>query len=71
MYDERIMDVMGEGRFDELTHFPEKLLRSAAECGHRSFCIMAGALEGIDVKAERISHEDVFGVGYGICIYRV
>lgn len=71
VYDERIMDVMGEGRFDELTHFPEKLLRSAAECGHRSFCIMAGALEDIDVKAERLSHEDVFGVGYGICIYRV
>ena len=71
VYDERIMDVMGKGRFDELTHFPDELLENAAECGHRSFCIMAGFLEGYDVKPKALSHEDVFGVGYGVCTYEM
>ena len=30
---------------------------------------MAGALDSLAVKAERLSHEGPFGVGYGICIY--
>ncbi|MBP5166615.1 MAG: AmmeMemoRadiSam system protein A, partial [Oscillospiraceae bacterium] len=34
-----------------------------------SFVIMAGALDGMSVRAERLSHEDVTGVGYGICSF--
>jgi AmmeMemoRadiSam system protein A len=30
---------------------------------------MAGALDGKSVKAEQLSHEDVTGVGYGICTF--
>ena len=36
---------------------------------HRSFVIMAGALDGYAVKATQLSHEDVTGVGYGICTF--
>ena len=68
-YDERIMDVMGRGAFGELFDFSEDFCDKAAECGHRSFTIMAGALDGLEVKTERLSHQGVFGVGYGICIY--
>ena len=32
---------------------------------------MAGALDGLKVKTERLSHQGTFGVGYGICIYEV
>ncbi|MBR6187336.1 MAG: AmmeMemoRadiSam system protein A, partial [Clostridia bacterium] len=39
-------------------------------CGHRSFVMMSGALDGQAVEAERLSHEDVTGVGYGICSFR-
>lgn len=70
-YDERIMDVMGRAAFDELLDFDESFCEKAAECGHRSFCILAGALDGKRLKTERLSHEDTFGVGYGICTYRV
>ncbi|MBO6158036.1 MAG: AmmeMemoRadiSam system protein A [Firmicutes bacterium] len=66
-YDERIMDVMGRGAFGELFDFSEDFCNKAAECGHRSFVIMAGALDGRGVRAEALSHEDVTGVGYGIC----
>ena len=71
VYDEKIMDVMGRGAFDELTGFDEKLLDEAAECGHRSFTIMGGAMKGEKLSIEKLSHEDVTGVGYGICTYMV
>ena len=70
-YDERIMDVMGRAAFDELLDFDETFCDKAAECGHRSFCIMAGALDGLAVEAKRLSHEGTFGVGYGVCTYLV
>ena len=70
-YDERIMDVMGRGAFGELFDFSEDFCDKAAECGHSSFTIMAGALDGLKVKAERLSHQGTFGVGYGICTYEV
>ena len=70
-YDERIMDVMGRAAFDELLDFDESFCDKAAECGHRSFCIMAGALDGLCVEAQKLSHEGTFGVGYGVCTYRV
>ena len=68
-YDERIMDVCGRASFDELFDFDEAFCEKAAECGHRSFVIMAGALDGSAVKATRLSHQDVTGVGYGICTF--
>lgn len=68
-YDERIMDVCGRAAFGELFDFDETFCDRAAECGHRSFVIMAGALDGLSVKAEKLSHEDVTGVGYGICTF--
>lgn len=68
-YDERIMDVMERSSFGELFEFTEAFCDKAAECGHRSFVIMAGAFNGIDVKSEVLSHEDVTGVGYGICCF--
>lgn len=68
-YDERIMDVAGRAAFGELFDFSEDFCRKAAECGHRSFVIMAGALDGIKVDSEVYSHQDVTGVGYGIASF--
>lgn len=70
-YDERIMDVMEKGTFEKLFDFSEDFCDKAGECGHRSFTIMAGALDRIKVEAERLSYEGPFGVGYGICSYQV
>ena len=68
-YDERIMDVMGNADFGRLLEFDSAFCDKAAECGHRSFVIMAGAFDGVSVKAEKLSHQDVTGVGYGICTF--
>lgn len=69
IYDKRIMDTMSQANFNELLEYDEVFLDKAAECGHRSFTIMAGALDGIEVKPTFLSHEDITGVGYGICTF--
>ncbi|MBO4837946.1 MAG: AmmeMemoRadiSam system protein A [Lachnospiraceae bacterium] len=68
-YDRRIMDVCGRAAFGDLFEFDELFCEKAAECGHRSFVIMAGAFDGLRVKTEVLSHQDVTGVGYGICTF--
>ena len=68
-YDKKIMDVMGSGNFAELFSFKDTFLEEAAECGHRSFVLMAGALDGLAVKAEKLSYEGPFGVGYGVTLF--
>ncbi len=69
VYDEKIMDVCSHANFKELFAFPDVLLEKAAECGHPSFTMMAGALDGISVDTTTLSHEDVTGVGYGLCYF--
>ena len=64
-YDEKIMKTMGTAAFDELFDYPHAFLDAAMECGHRSFVIMAGALDGIALSTHVYSHEAPFGVGYG------
>ena len=68
-YDARIMDVMGRASFGELLDFDSRFCEKAAECGHRSFVIMAGVFDGMSVKSSMLSHQDVTGVGYGICTF--
>ena len=69
VYDEKIMKAAAECDFGGMLEFDPAFLDKAAECGHRSFVIMAGAFDGLDVKSEVLSHQDVTGVGYGICIF--
>ena len=68
-YDKRIMDVCSRAAFGELFDFEDSFCERAAECGHRSFTIMAGVLDGLSVNPTVLSHEDVTGVGYGICSF--
>lgn len=70
-YDSRIMRVMGQASFGELLEFGEDFCEKAGECGHRSFTILAGALDCTGVHSESLSYEGPFGVGYGVCTYEV
>ena len=68
-YDMQIMGTMGHARFGELLEYDPVLLERSEECGHRSFVMMAGALDGTAVIPHAYSHEATFGVGYGIVTY--
>lgn len=69
VYDERLMEAMSHADFLSLFDFSEDFCDAAAECGHRSFCIMAGLLDRTKVIPEKLSYEGPFGVGYGICAF--
>ncbi|NLC32518.1 MAG: AmmeMemoRadiSam system protein A [Clostridiales bacterium] len=69
MYDARVMDILSRGAFGELLGMPEGLCEQAGECGQRSFLIMAGCFDGLQVAARQLSYEDVTGVGYGVVLF--
>ena len=71
VYDERIMKDMGNADFMSLLDYDETFCEKAAECGHRSFTMMAGAFDGYDVTPHELSYEGPFGVGYGVCTFDV
>lgn len=51
--------------------FDEEFSEAAAECGLRSFIIMAGALDGKSVTPELLSYEGPFGVGYAVAAFTI
>lgn len=69
VYDERIMRDMGDGNFSSLLDYDEDFTEQAAQCGHRSFLVMGGAIDGEGLEPKRLSYEGPFGVGYGVCAY--
>ncbi|MBR6259216.1 MAG: AmmeMemoRadiSam system protein A [Oscillospiraceae bacterium] len=70
-YDRQIEEIMSTGDFSRLLTMNAGFCDKAAECGQRSFQIMAGALDGLSVTPELLSHEGPFGVGYGVAVFTV
>ena len=69
VFDAECMAALGAGDFLRLLSIDSALSEGAAECGLRSFWIMAGALDRREVRAERLSYEGPFGVGYGVAAF--
>ncbi len=65
-YDKKIMEYASKADFMNLLLMKEEFCELAGECGQRSFCMMAGVLDGIEVQAKQLSYEGPFGVGYGV-----
>jgi hypothetical protein len=59
------------GDFYTFLAFDMDFCDNAAECGLRSFIIMAGALDGKAVKSELLSYEGPFGVGYAVAAFEI
>lgn len=68
VFDELACRALGEGAFLDLLTADPGLCERAAECGLRSFQIMAGALDRTPVTSELLSYEAPFGVGYGVAV---
>ena len=68
-YDQMIIDSCSRGDFLSLLKSDVHFCNKASECGHRSFIMMSGVLDGYQVESKYFSHEDVTGVGYGIFSY--
>lgn len=70
-FDRRIMEILSSGDFEKMLELDPVFCEGAAECGLRSFVIMAGALDGRAVRTEKLSYEGPFGVGYGVAAFEV
>lgn len=70
-FDSQVMENLGGANFLQLLTMDDKLCSRAAECGLRSFWIMAGALDKKVVRAENLSYQGTFGVGYGVVYFNV
>ncbi|SDP80497.1 AmmeMemoRadiSam system protein A [Selenomonas ruminantium] len=69
VFDERMGTCFRTGDFLQLLTTPAELADSAAECGLRSFWIMAGALDRHQVEAKLLAQEGPFGVGYAVATF--
>ncbi len=70
-FDLQLMDILREGRIIDLFNMDQILINEAAECGLRSLYILAGALDGKEAKADILSYEGPFGVGYGVARFNI
>lgn len=70
-FDQEVTQAMKEGDFLKFMEFQPDFCEAAAECGLKSFIIMAGALSGKAVSSEFFSYEGIFGVGYALCEFKI
>lgn len=70
-FDEAVTGPMASGDFLQFLTMDPTLCERAAECGLRAFQIMAGALDGLAVQPQLLSHEGPFGVGYAVALFPV
>lgn len=68
-FDELVTGAFAKGDFLALLTVDPSLAERAAECGLRSFQMMAGALDRTSVTAELLSYEGPYGVGYGVAAF--
>ncbi|MBQ3267396.1 MAG: AmmeMemoRadiSam system protein A [Atopobiaceae bacterium] len=69
VFDARITDDFARYDLLDVLCMDPSLAERAAECGLRSFQMMAGALDRTAVRAELLSYEGPFGVGYGVAAF--
>ena len=70
-FDKEVMENLGGADFLKLLTMDNTVCNRAAECGLRSFWIMAGALDRKNITAEKLSYEGTFGVGYGVVWFNI
>lgn len=63
-FDRKLVDIVRRSDFEKMMHMDDDLCEKAGECGLRSFIMLAGALNGLDVSSKVHSYEGPFGVGY-------
>lgn len=71
IYEEQIVEISQKADFKRLFSIDPVICEKSAQCGHRSFIIMSGAINKKELKTTFYSHEDITGVGYEILSYYI
>lgn len=69
IFDKLVTEAMAKADFLQFLTLEEGFSEAAAECGLRSFLIMAGCLDSKIVRSELLSYEGPFGVGYAVASF--
>ena len=69
VFDKRITSDFASGDLVDVLAMDPSIAERAAECGLRSFQMMAGALDRTSVRSELLRYEGPFGVGYGVAAF--
>lgn len=68
-FDEQLVRLLSVPDIEGVLKMDQSLVQLAGECGYRSIVMMLGALDGYGVKAEILSYEGPFGVGYMVASF--
>ena len=71
VFDEKLVDALARLDTEAILNLDKELIERAGECGLRSFVILSGALEGLQVKPQILSYEGPFGVGYLVASFEI
>ncbi|MFP4478082.1 MAG: AmmeMemoRadiSam system protein B [Candidatus Izemoplasmatales bacterium] len=69
VFDESVTKAIKDNDLKQLMDYKDNFIDKAAECGLRSFVIMAGAIEDEDFSSNLLSYEGPFGVGYAVASF--
>ncbi|MCX8095025.1 MAG: MEMO1 family protein [Caldisericia bacterium] len=67
-FDNLVIEAIKNENFEDLLSIPENLIEEASECGYRSILTLFTLMPFDEFKAEILSYEGPFGVGYLVCI---
>ncbi len=69
-FDDELVKIVSENQLEKLLNLDSRIVKKAAECGLRSFAIMAGVLSAYHTSSHLLSYEKTFGVGYLIAEFK-
>lgn len=70
-FDQLLVKLLAEARFNEIMEMDAQLIETAGECGMRPFTIMFGCMDGYNVMPKVLSYEGPFGVGYCVAEFDI
>lgn len=70
-FDTEIIELLREGDVKGIYSMDEKMIEEAGECGMNSIYVLLGILDRYDFKADILSYEGPFGVGYGVVDFQL
>ena len=71
LFDQKVVEALDKLDSQAILNLDKDMVEGAGECGLRSIAILLGLLEGLPVRAEVLSYEGPFGVGYPVATFRV
>ena len=70
-FDDMIVRAIEHKSISKLLSFDEERLEKASECALRPMLILFGIIDQLKVRAENLSYEAPFGVGYLVAQFHI